>query len=51
MHRDLKPSNLFVERGIVADADGEAVVADLKSRWFGERTVRGTIEALAQRRP
>ena len=41
----------LVERGIVADADGRAVVADLKSRWFGERTVRGTIEALARRAP
>jgi hypothetical protein len=41
----------LVERGIVADTDGGAVVADLKSRWFGERTVRGTIEALSRRAP
>jgi hypothetical protein len=39
----------LVERGIVGEADASAVVADLKSRWFGERTVRGTIEALVQR--
>ncbi len=29
--------------------DATEVVADLKSRWFGERTVRGTIEALVRR--
>jgi hypothetical protein len=39
----------LVEQGIVAEADGAAVVADLKSRWFGERTVRWTIEALVGR--
>ena len=39
----------LVERGIVTETDATAVVADLKSRWFGERTVRGTIEALVRR--
>jgi hypothetical protein len=41
----------LVERNIVSQADATAVVDDLKSRWFGERTVRGTIEALARRAP
>ena len=36
--------------GSSPDTDATAVVADLKSRWFGERTVRGTIEALARAR-
>ena len=39
----------LVERGIVAETDATAVVADLKSQWFGQRTVRGTIEALVRR--
>jgi hypothetical protein len=41
----------LVQRNIVSQADATAVVEDLKSRWFGERTVRGTIEALARRAP
>lgn len=41
----------LVEKRIVSRADAAAVVDDLKSRWFGERTVRGTIEALARRAP
>jgi hypothetical protein len=41
----------LVDRNIVSQADATAVVDDLKSRWFGERTVRGTIEALARRAP
>ncbi len=41
----------LVQSGIVPPADGAAVLDDLKSRWFGERTVRGTIEALARRTP
>lgn len=35
-----------VARGIVDDAAGQAVVADLKARWYGERTRRATLEAL-----
>jgi hypothetical protein len=41
----------LVQQRIVSRADATAVVDDLKSRWFGERTVRGTIEALARRAP
>jgi hypothetical protein len=41
----------LIESGLVAEADGRAVVEDLKSRWFGERTIRGTAEALARRAP
>jgi hypothetical protein len=41
----------LVEQGIVGEADASAVVDDLKSRWFGERTIRGTLEALARRAP
>lgn len=37
----------LVGRGIVEARDARAVVAELKSRWYGERTRRGTIEALA----
>lgn len=36
----------LVARGIVGERDARAVVAELKSRWYGERTVRGTIELL-----
>jgi hypothetical protein len=41
----------LLEQGIVSQAVATAAVDDLKSRWFGERTVRGTIEALARRAP
>jgi hypothetical protein len=37
--------------GLVADEDAQAVIEDLKSRWYGERTVRGTIESLVSRAP
>jgi hypothetical protein len=36
---------------LVAEEDARAVIDDLKSRWYGERTVRGTIELLACRTP
>ena len=41
----------LVAEGIVTHGDGCAVIADLKSRWYGERSVRGTVEALARRAP
>lgn len=41
----------LLRSGIVSPADGAVVLDDLKSRWFGERTVRGTIDALARRAP
>ncbi len=41
----------LVEASLVSRADASAVVDELKSRWFGERTVRGTIEALARSTP
>jgi hypothetical protein len=41
----------LVAEGIVSEPDGRAVVSELKSRWYGERTVRGTAEALARRAP
>jgi hypothetical protein len=37
----------LVARQVVGEGDARGVVADLKSRWYGERTRRGTIEALA----
>jgi hypothetical protein len=37
--------------GLVADEDARVVIEDLKSRWYGERTVRGTIESLTSRAP
>jgi hypothetical protein len=41
----------LVAEGIVSKDEGRGVVAELKSRWYGERTVRGTIEALTRRTP
>ncbi len=38
----------LVSRGIVRARDGRAVATDLKSRWYGERTVPGTVDALAR---
>lgn len=37
--------------GLVAERDALDVIENLKSRWYGERTVRGTIESLARRLP
>ncbi len=37
--------------GLVSDEDAKALVDDLKSRWYGERTIRGTIESLVRRVP
>lgn len=42
--------HLVAER-IVRDGDGREVIAELKSRWYGERTVRAMIEALSRRQP
>jgi hypothetical protein len=39
----------LVAQGIVAADEGASVIADLKSRWYGERTVRGMIEDFRQR--
>jgi TfuA-like protein len=39
----------LVATGVVEKTDGEAVVRDLKSRWYGERTLRGTVDALGER--
>ena len=39
----------LVAHGIVDAAGGESVLRDLKSRWYGERTLRGTIDALGAR--
>jgi hypothetical protein len=39
----------LVARKIVGAKDAREVVHDLKSRWYGERTVRGTIRALGAR--
>ncbi len=36
----------LVARGIIEERDARTVIAELKSRWYGERTVRGTIELL-----
>lgn len=41
----------LVASGLVAEADGRAVIGDLKARWYGERTVRGMMHALAARVP
>jgi len=41
----------LVARAIVRERDAAAVLADLKSRWYGDRTVRGTIDALVRRDP
>lgn len=41
----------LAREGIVTEEDARAVIADLKSRWYGERTVRGTIESLARHAP
>ncbi len=38
----------LVARGIVSASAGEEVVRDLKSRWYGERTRRGTMDALSK---
>jgi hypothetical protein len=37
-----------VERGLVDEAAGRDVIADLKSRWYGERTRRLAIDALGR---
>jgi hypothetical protein len=39
----------MVTEGIVSEADGRAVVADLKGRWYGERTLRRAAAALKSR--
>jgi hypothetical protein len=36
----------LVARGVVAEPAARAVIAELKARWYGERTRRGAIEAL-----
>ncbi len=36
----------LLERGLVHDAPSRAVLADLKSRWFGERTLRRFVEGI-----
>jgi hypothetical protein len=41
----------LVAQGLVSPGDGRAVVADLKSRWYGERTVRSMVVLLAARAP
>ena len=38
----------LVERRIVAAEDGAAVIAGLKAQWYGERTVRGMVEAFGR---
>ena len=38
----------LVSRGLVGADDARDVVSDLKSRWYGERTVRGTLHALTR---
>ena len=39
----------LVDACIVETEHAESVVRDLKSRWYGERTRRGTIDALGER--
>ena len=39
----------LVTKAIVSEADARAVVADLKGRWYGERTVRRAADALKLR--
>ena len=39
----------LVSCGLVGADDARDVVSDLKSRWYGERTVRGTTLALSRR--
>jgi len=39
----------LVARGLVDEPAARAVVADLKSRWYGDRTRRGAIDALGVR--
>jgi hypothetical protein len=39
----------LVARGMVRDDDAREVLLDLKSRWYGERTLEGTMRALAGR--
>ena len=41
----------LVSEKIVDGSDAHAVVSELESLWYGERTLRGTIRALAQRAP
>jgi hypothetical protein len=36
----------LIALGIVAEDDGRAVIDDLKARWYGERTIRRTAQAL-----
>jgi hypothetical protein len=36
----------LAREGVVAPAAAEAVVHDLKSRWYGERTIAGIVHAL-----
>jgi hypothetical protein len=39
----------LVKRGVVPAEEGASVIAELKSQWYGERTVRGMVEAFRQR--
>jgi hypothetical protein len=39
----------LVTVGLVREDDGREVVADLKSRWFGDRTLRATTDALLKK--
>jgi hypothetical protein len=39
----------LVKRGVVPAQEGASVIAELKSQWYGERTVRGMVEAFRQR--
>ena len=39
----------LVKREMVPAEDGASVIAELKSQWYGERTVRGMIEAFRRR--
>jgi hypothetical protein len=39
----------LIARGIVRAADGREVVLELKSRWYGDRTVKDVVRALSPR--
>ena len=38
----------LVARGLLGERQAHAVVSELKTRWYGERTLRGAVEVLAR---